>query len=110
MPCYTQQEVEQILEGIKDLQLLKEGLEEMGYSVRLIGQTLAYAGKNKLTGAYSQGSYTDGVLTSVDAYAKPDVGMIKKFVGVANLKKNAKSHKWTLKPVKGNPFAYTVQK
>jgi hypothetical protein len=99
MPCYTQTQVEQILEGIKDLNLLAEGLREMGYSVRLIGERIDYSGTNKLDGRYSAGSYAFGRLTSSGDYAAPDVAMIKKFVGLATAKKHLTTHKWTIKPI-----------
>ena len=107
MPCYSMQTVEQVLEGITDLNLLKAGLEEMGYQVRLTGTKLSYAGTNK-AGQYSQGSYADGILTEQASYSQVDVPTLKKYVGVANLKKNALSHKWQVKKL--GEFKYEVVK
>lgn len=110
MPCFTMQTIEQTLENIKDINLLAEGLREMGYRVDVRGDTLSFSGNNKLTGEYSSGNYAFGRLTTQQQYATPDTSVIRKFVGVATVKKNAKQHKWTLTPVKGNPFAFTIQK
>ncbi len=97
----------QTLDGINDITLLKAALEEMGFTVRLVNQSLAYSGVYKATGFYHSGSYDSGVLKSQD---KLDIPALRKYVGVANLKKNAASHKWKLTPVKGNPFKFEAQK
>lgn len=110
MPCFSERTKEQILDNIKDISLLADGLREMGYTVNANAYGLSFYGTSKLSGEYSQGSYSDGKLSTVDSYATPDVPTIKKFIAVANVRKNAKAHKWALTPVKGNPFAFEVQK
>lgn len=106
MPCYTQQQVEQVLDGIKDINLLAEGLREMGFGVTISGQNVAFNGRDA-TGKYQSGYYSNGTLVSQNPI---DIVTLKKYVGVATIKKQAKSHKWTLEPVKGNPFAFKLTK
>lgn len=105
MPCFTQSTVEQVLDGIKDLDLLKAALEEMGYRVEKTGERIDYRGINKMTGNYSTGTYAAGTLISS---VLEDVQKIQKYVAVANLKKNAAIHKWSLKKL--GEFQYEVAK
>lgn len=110
MPCYSMQTYETTLVEVKDLELLKSALQEMGLQVEINGNRIVYSGRNEATGEYYSGSYQNGALVQSDSYSKIQVPLLKKYMGVANLKKNAAKYKWTLKPVKGNPFAFDVQK
>ncbi len=107
MPCYSMSTMETVLENIKDISLLKAALEDMGFTVRLVNSSLAFSGVYKETGQWHSGQYDNGVLSSDKQLSIP---LLKKHVGVANLKSNAKKFGWTLKPVKGDAFKFTVQK
>ena len=52
MPCYAVREVTQALDNIPDIKLLAGGLQEMGFTVRLIANTIAFSGVDKTTGMY----------------------------------------------------------
>jgi len=99
MPCNTQQTVEQTLEGITDPNLLAEGLREMGFQATVYGSTVSYYGKG-LTG-----SFENGKLSSTSPM---DIPLLKKHTAVANLKKNAATHKWSIKKL--GEFKYAVTK
>lgn len=63
MPCWTQSNMETLLE-VSNPKTLKEALEEMGFSVRLVGEQINFSGTNKKTGRYESGSYINGVFTA----------------------------------------------
>lgn len=113
MPCYAERTVEQTLDNIPDIALLAKGLEEMGFRVRLIADTIAFSGVDKTTGMYQSGSYANGKLVTEEGL---DLEMLKKYVAVASIKKqvaanNADKYKKTkLTLHKTGEFNYKVTK
>jgi hypothetical protein len=113
MPCYAERTVEQALDNIPDLKLLAAGLEEMGFRVRLIANTISFSGVDKTTGMYQSGSYANGNLVTEEGL---DLEMLKKYVAVASIKKQVaanneskyKSTKLTLHKL--SEFHYKVTK
>lgn len=75
-------EVEQALDNIPDLKLLAAGLEEMGFRVRLIANTISFSGVDKTTGMYQSGSYANGKLVTEEGL---DLEMLKKYTAKANI-------------------------
>jgi len=84
MPCYAERTVEQTLDNIPDLKLLAAGLEEMGFRVRLIANTISFSGVDKTTGMYQSGSYANGKLVTEEGL---DLEMLKKYTAKANINK-----------------------
>lgn len=115
MPCYTRSERTQVLNGIKDINLLAEGLREMGFTVIVNVNYLQFAGTNRLTGMYEQGAYRDGRLLSGSGL---DLEALQKYVAVANIKseiakKNEQLNKQKKKPwrlKKNGEFSYSIIK
>jgi hypothetical protein len=89
MPCYAERTVEQTLDNIPDLKLLAAGLEEMGFRVRLVADTISFSGVDKTTGLYQSGSYANGNLTTQEGL---DLEVLKKYVAVANVKAQVKAN------------------
>jgi len=113
MPCYAVREVTQTLDNIPDIKLLAGGLQEMGFSVRLIADTINFSGVDKTTGMYQSGSYANGKLVTEEGL---DLEVLKKYTAVANIKKqvaanNADKYKKTkLTLHKVGEFNYKVTK
>ena len=113
MPCYAVREVTQTLENIPDIKLLARGLQEMGFQVRLISETIAFSGVDKTTGMHQSGSYANGKLKTEEGL---DLGALKKFCAVANVKKQIETHnsdkykKVKLTLTQTGPFSYSVTK
>jgi hypothetical protein len=84
MPCYATRTVTQSLSDVNDINLLARGLEEMGFTTRVIGKTVAFSGVDKTTGEYQSGEYRDGKLTSSTGMNLVALGQ---YVGKANIKK-----------------------
>ena len=61
MPCFQVRETS-VAFTAKSLDTLKKALEDMGFSVRHIGDQLDFSGKHKETGRYHTGSYQNGKL------------------------------------------------
>jgi hypothetical protein len=78
-----------VLDNIPDLKLLAAGLEEMGFRVRLIANTIAFSGVDKTTGMYQSGSYANGKLVTEEGL---DLEMLKKYVAKANIKKQVETN------------------
>lgn len=113
MPCYGVRTVEQALADIPDINLLAKGLEEMGFKTRVVAKTIAFYGVDKTTGQYQSGSYENGKLTTE---AGLNLGMLKKCVAIANVKKQVESNnsdkykKTKLTLTKVGEFNYKVTK
>ena len=89
MPCYAQRTVTQSLSDVKDINLLARGLEEMGFTTRVLGKTVAFSGVDKTTGEYQSGEYRDGKLTSSNGMNLEALGQ---YVGKANIKKQVEEN------------------
>lgn len=61
MPCFTMSKTQAVLEN-RNPAILKEALEEMGFTVRLVNGYLDFSGVNNTTGQYESGRYYNGVL------------------------------------------------
>lgn len=115
MPCYGMRTTTQVLEGIKDINLLAAAMNEMGLKTRVIAQTIAFSGVPQGTGEWLEGNYQNGKLT-INNGDKLDLGALKKYTAIANLKKqvaanNADKYKKTkLTLTKVSEFKYTVTK
>ena len=89
MPCYATRSVTQALNDVPDINLLARGLEEMGFTTRVIGKTVAFSGVDKTTGEYQSGEYRDGKLTSSTGM---NLEVLGKYVAKANIKKQVEQN------------------
>ena len=108
MPCYQQRNVEQMLDINTDRELIAAGLREMGFTATLNSSgVITFSGTNSVSGIYDYGSISGTVLTSNYGLY---ITVLKKFIGVANLKQNAASHNWKLTPKGDDPFTFDLKK
>lgn len=97
--------VTQNVDGIEDASLLISALKAMGLDVVADRNYIYFSGV--LNGRYASGQYRDGKISSTEKF---DLVELRKYIAMANIKKNAAVHRWILKPVEGNPLEIDIQK
>ena len=104
MPCFSMSSIQTDLEG-RDPALLKTALEAMGFTVRMTGDRLSFAGTEKETGKYAEGTYINGKL---QASRSLNITEVKQSYAASVLKKNAAKYGWQLKQT--GKYNYQVTK
>ena len=84
MPCFAVRTTVQTLENIPDINLLAKALQEMGFTTRVIAQTIAFSGVYKPTGQWHSGSYEKGKITTEQGI---DLKLLADNVAKANVEK-----------------------
>ncbi len=89
MPCHSMRRVQQTLANIPDLGLLDKALQALGFTTRVIAQTIAFSGVYKPTGQWHSGSYEKGKITTEQGI---DLKLLAKYVAKANVEKQVEDN------------------